>query len=206
MRTVSTWRFAFGLALSLAPSAEAQTVRPSNQPTGETRWVVDPVHSQVDFRVRHLLGRVRGTFTRWYGIIVTQDSNWTDGTVNVSVQTGSIDTGNDYRDADLRSRRFFDVKQYPQMTFESTGIVATDSTLTIAGILTLRGHSRPVVLTGQYRGIAKDREGHQRIAFDATTVIDRREFGLIYNEMVDGVAEIGNDAEITIALEAVRIN
>ena len=206
MRTVSTWRLAIGLALSLAPSVEAQTARPSNQPTGGTRWVVDPVHSQVDFRVRHLLGRVRGTFTRWYGIIVTQDSNWTDGTVNVSVQTGSIDTGNDYRDADLRSRRFFDVKQYPQMTFESTGIVATDSTLTIAGILTLRGQSRHVVLTGQYRGIAKDREGHQRIAFDATTVIDRRDFGLIYNEMVDGVAEIGNDAEITIALEAVRIN
>ena len=206
MRTVSTWRLAIGLALSLAPSVEAQTARPSNQPTGGTRWVVDPVHSQVDFRVRHLLGRVRGTFTRWYGIIVTQDSNWTDGTVNVSVQTGSIDTGNDYRDADLRSRRFFDVKQYPQMTFESTGIVATDSTLTIAGILTLRGQSRHVVLTGQYRGIAKDREGHQRIAFYAPTVIDRRDFGLIYNEMVDGVAEIGNDAEITIALEAVRIN
>lgn len=207
LRGAITIGLGLALSLSLTPAAGAQSPRPSSRPpAGGTRWVVDPVHSQVDFRVRHLLGRVRGTFTRWYGIIVTQDSNWTDGTVNVSVQTGSIDTGNDYRDADLRSRRFFDVKQYPQMTFESTGIVATDSTLTIAGILTLRGQSRHVVLTGQYRGIAKDREGHQRIAFDATTVIDRRDFGLIYNEMVDGVAEIGNDAEITIALEAVRIN
>jgi polyisoprenoid-binding protein YceI len=207
MRTVATWQLAIALALSLTPSAGAQTTRPSSHPpAGGTRWVVDPVHSQVDFRVRHLLGRVRGTFTRWYGIIVTQDSAWTHGTVNVSVQTGSINTGNAYRDADLRSGRFFAVEQYPQMTFESTGIVATDSTVEIGGILTLRGRSRHVVLTGQYRGIAKDREGHQRIAFDATTLIDRRDFGLTYNEVVDGVAGIGNDAEITIALEAVRIN
>jgi polyisoprenoid-binding protein YceI len=207
MRSVGVCGLALALALSLSPGAAAQSPRPSSKPpAGGTRWVVDPVHSQVDFRVRHLLGRVRGTFTHWYGIIVTDDSNWTHGTVNVSVRTASIDTGNDYRDADLRSPRFFAVEQYPQMTFESTGIVATDSTVEIGGILTLKGQPRHVVLTGQYRGIAKDREGHQRIAFDASTLIDRRDYGLMYNEVVDGVAGIGNDAEVTIALEAVRIN
>ena len=198
---------ALALSFSLAPAAAAQSERPSSRPpAGGTRWVVDPVHSQVDFRVRHLVGRVRGTFTQWYGIIVTRDSNWTHGTVNVSVKTASINTGNAYRDTDLRSTRFFAVDSFPQMTFESTGIVATDSTVEIGGILTLKGRARHVVLTGQYRGIAKDREGHQRIAFDASTIIDRRAFGLTYNEMVDGVVGIGTDAEITIALEAVRIN
>lgn len=207
LRGAITIGLGLALSLSLTPAAGAQTPRPSSRPpAGGTRWVVDPVHSQVDFRVRHLLGRVRGTFSHWYGIIVTEDSNWTHGTVNVSVQTRSINTGNAYRDADLRSARFLAVEEFPQMTFESTGIVATDSTVEIGGILTLKGRARHVVLTGQYRGIARDGEGHQRIAFDASTVIDRRDFGLTYNEIVNGVAGIGNDAEITIALEAVRIN
>jgi len=198
---------ALAFALSTGSAVAAQTDRPSSRPpAGGTRWVVDAVHSQVDFRVRHLLGRVRGTFTQWYGIIVTDDSNWTHGTVNVSVNTASINTGNAYRDADLRSPRFFAADSFPKMTFESTGIVATDSTVEIGGILTMKGRARHVVLTGQYRGIAKDREGHQRIAFDASTVVDRRAFGLTYNEVVDGMLGIGNDAEITIALEAVRIN
>lgn len=206
-RTVARGLVIAALTLSAASTLAAQTDRPSGRlPADSTRWVVDAVHSQVDFRVRHLLGRVRGTFTQWYGIIVTEDSNWTHGTVNVSVNTASINTGNAYRDADLRSDRFFAADSFPQMTFKGTGIVATDSTVEIRGILTLKGRARPVVLKGQYRGVAKDQEGHQRIAFDASTVVDRRAFGLDYNEVVDGMLGIGNDAEITIALEAVRIN
>jgi len=90
------------------------------------------------------------------------------------------------------------------MTFESTGIVATHSTVEIGGILTLRGQSRHVVLTGRCDGIGRDQEGKQRIAFDATTVVDRRDFGISYNDLVEGSKVIGNDIEITIAIEAVR--
>jgi len=200
------------LVASAAPPAVAQvapTAAPrasSGIPATGTRWVVDPVHSQVDFRVRHLVGRVRGTFDDWYGVIVTQDDDWTHGTVNVGVQTATVNTGNIHRDADLRSARFFAADSFPRMTFESTGIVATDSTVEIGGILTLKGHSRHVVLVGQYRGTAKDYVGQQRIAFDASTVIDRRDFGLAYKEMVNGMPGIGNDVEITIAIEAIRVN
>jgi polyisoprenoid-binding protein YceI len=185
------------LALTLPGPAQAQDAG--------TKWVVDPVHSQVDFRIRHLVGRVRGTFTNWYGIILTRDQDWTQGKVDVRVQTKSINTGNRYRDDDLRSPRFFSSDSFPTMTFEGTGISATDSTIRIEGILTLKGRSRRVVLTGQYRGIAKDGEGHERIAFDATTVVDRRDYGIGWNELVDGITAIGNEVEITIALEAVRI-
>jgi len=176
------------------------------QSPASTKWVVDPVHSQVEFGIRHLLGRVRGSFTRWYGLIATQDRDWTHGTVDVQVQTASINTGNAYRDADLRSPRFLNTDSFPKLTFKSTGIVARDSTVELHGILTLKGHVRHVVLKGSFHGIGKDREGKERIAFDASTRLDRRDFGISWNELVEGTKTIGDDVEITIALEAVRAN
>jgi polyisoprenoid-binding protein YceI len=168
--------------------------------------VVDPVHSQINFRVRHLVGRVQGTFVDWYGIIVTTDPDWTHGTVKVTAQTASLTTGNAYRDADLRSNRFFAVDSFPQLTFEGTGIVATDSTVELGGTLTIKGHARHVVLTGQFRGVALDPEGHQRIAFDASTRINRRDFGITWTDFVGANTTIGDEVEITIAIEAVRIS
>ena len=179
---------------------------PTQPAQAQAKWVVDPVHSQVDFRVRHLVGRVRGTFTDWYAIIIAKDGNWRHGVVNMSAQTATLNTGNAIRDADLRSDHFFAVDRYPQMTFEGTGIVATDSTVTIAGTLTIKGHVHAVALTGQYRGVAKDSDGHERIAFEATTTLDRRDYGMTWSPNVAGSELIGNDVEITVALEAVRIN
>jgi polyisoprenoid-binding protein YceI len=190
--------------LLLPVPAAAQAAKPATAPRSETKWVVDLVHSQVDFRVRHLLGRVRGTFTKWYAVLATGEPDWTRGTVKVTVQTASLSTGNAYRDADLRSDRFFAVDSFPQLTFDGTGIVATDSTVTLRGTLTIKGRSHPVTLSGEYRGIAKDREGHERIAFDASTVVDRRDYGMSYNETVAGNPVVGNDVEVTIAIEAVR--
>jgi polyisoprenoid-binding protein YceI len=195
------------LSLAAAPQAGAQTAADASlRPSSETRWVVDMVHSQVDFRVRHLVGRVRGTFTKWYAVLSTEEGGWKVGNVNVSVQTASLSTGNAYRDADLRSDRFFAVNRYPKMTFQGTGFAATDSTVDVNGLLTIKGHSKPVVLTGLYRGIAKDAEGHERIAFEASTVVDRRDYGITWNESVAGTDLVGNDVEITVSIEAVRVN
>jgi polyisoprenoid-binding protein YceI len=163
------------------------------------------VHSQVDFRVRHLVGRVRGAFEKWYAVLTTKEGDWRHGTVKVSVQTASLNTGNAYRDADLRSERFFDVQRYPKMTFEGTEFAVADSTLAVSGILTIKGHSKPITLTGQYRGIAKDSDGHERIAFEATGEVDRREFGITWNESVAGTDLVGNTVEITVGIEAVRV-
>jgi polyisoprenoid-binding protein YceI len=174
--------------------------------TGETRWVVDVVHSQIDFRVRHLVGRVRGTFTNWYAVIVTGNRDWRLGKVNVTVQTASLNTGNAYRDADLRSSRFFGVDSFPEITFLGTGIAASDTTLQIIGLLTIKGHTHPATFTGTYLGIAKDTQGYERIAFEATTTLDRRDFGIDWNAAVGQTSLIGNEVEITIALEAARVN
>lgn len=195
-------------AATAAAPATAQTIAgaATGSAPAETRWVVDMVHSQVDFRVRHLVGRVRGTFTQWYAVLTTRDDDWKLGTVDVTIQTASLATGNDYRDADLRSDRFFAVQRFPKMTFQGTGFAATDSTVDLSGMLTIKGHSRPVVLSGVYRGIARDSEGHQRIAFEVSGVVDRRDYGFEYSEMVAGAGLIGNEVEITVAIEAVRTN
>ena len=196
------------VVLAGARGASAQTVSDvsTRLPPQETKWVVDMVHSQVDFGVRHLVGRVRGTFTRWYATLTTKEGDWKLGTVDVSVQTASLNTGNSYRDEDLRSDRFFSVARFPKMTFQGTGFAATDSTVDVSGILTIKGRSKPVVLSGRYQGIAKDREGHQRIAFQATGEVDRRDFGISWNESVAGTELIGNNVEITIGIEAVRVD
>jgi polyisoprenoid-binding protein YceI len=194
------------LAVTLAaPAALRGQALPAADSTAATKWVVDPVHSQVDFRIRHLVGRVRGTFTDWYGLLETQNRDWTHGKVRVSVQTRSLDTGNKYRDADLRSNRFFAVDSFPQLTFESTRIIARGDSVELQGMLTVKGRSKPVVLKGAYRGIARDREGHERIGFEASTTIDRRDFGITWNEVVAGVTTIGDDVDITITIEAARI-
>jgi len=193
---------AAGPAAAQQPVARAAAVQSANP----TRWVVDPVHSQVEFGIRHLLGRVRGSFTRWYALIETRDRDWTRGAVNVQVRTASINTGNGYRDTDLRSPRFLSTDSFPVMTFRSTSIASRDSTVEIGGILTLKGRSHPVVLKGNFHGIGKDLEGKERIAFDASTVVDRRDYGIRWNQLLEGSNTIGDDVEITVALEAVRAN
>jgi polyisoprenoid-binding protein YceI len=194
------------LVLALPSRGLAQVVAgaPGHPADNGTKWVVDLVHSQVDFRVRHLIGRVRGTFTNWYALIVTTDQDWTHGTVKMSAQTASLNTGNAYRDADLRSARFFAVDSFPSLTFEGSVIATTDTTVQIDGMLTIKGRTRPVVLKGQYRGTGMDAEGHSRIAFDASTIVDRRDFGMTWNQVVAGNPFVGNDVEITIAIEAIR--
>ncbi len=189
------------LVTGLTGVLAAQTPVP---PPGD-RWVVDIVHSQIDFRVRHLVGRVRGSFTNWYAVITTDSRGLRSGRVDVIVQTASLTTGNALRDADLRSGRFFAVDSFPEMKFRGTGLSMSDTTAEVVGVLTIKGRSHPARFTGQYRGVTKDSDGHDRVAFDATTTIDRRDYGMEWNTVVGANTLIGNEVEITIALEAVRL-
>jgi polyisoprenoid-binding protein YceI len=167
-------------------------------------WKIDTQHSEVGFRIRHLVGRVRGVFDDWDGVLVTRDQDWTHGTVNVNVKTRSIDTRNSARDADLRSPRFFSVDSFPAMTFESTGLIATNNNFEMGGLLTIKGRTHPVTFRGQYRGIARDMNGRERIAFDGTALINRRDFGLTWNQALEAGSLLSDDVEIEIAVEAVR--
>lgn len=168
-------------------------------------WQIDAGHSDLSFRIRHFMSRVRGTFRQWEGTIVADSGQWSDGAVSVTIQSASIDTGHERRDNDLRSTNFFDVANHPTITFKSTSVEVEGNDLRITGDLTMRGVTRPVVLEGQFLGSSSSSQGRGRIGFEARTRIDRTAFGIVWNRVVEGGGVmLGDEVEIEIAIEAVR--
>src|SRR5690606_30956931 len=145
------------------------------------------------------VSRVRGTFQDWNGTIVMDPDNLAGSSVEVTIQTASIDTGNDRRDAHLRSADFFDAENHPVMTFKSTAIEVNGNDLRITGDLTIRGVTRPVVLEGEFLGITADGQGRRRAGFEAETKIDRQEFGVSWNRAAEGGGVVLGD-EVTISI------
>lgn len=171
-----------------------------------TTWQVDAAHARVSFQVRHLVGRVTGTFGTWTGTLRTNGIEWTRGTADVTIQAGSLNTLNPARDADLKGPRFFDAKKYPQITFTSTGLVKEGQKVEMGGLLTIRGITKAVTLKGDFLGRGKGADGKERMGFEASTVIERKDFGLTYNELIDGLPLVGDQATITIEFEAIKQN
>jgi polyisoprenoid-binding protein YceI len=171
------------------------------------RWQIDSSHSGIQFTVRHLvIAKVRGQFSRWTGSLETPGSDLTRASVDVVIDASSIDTGVADRDAHLRSADFFDVERHPEITFKSTGVAhAGAGRLRVTGALTIKGITRDVVLDTEALGQAKDPWGNERAAFSATTSIDRREFGLTWNQVLEtGGVVVGERIDIAIDVEAVR--
>jgi polyisoprenoid-binding protein YceI len=171
------------------------------------RWEIDSSHSSIHFSVRHLvIAKVRGQFTRWSGTVLAGDGDFARGSVDIVVDASSIDTGVVARDEHLRSADFFDVANYPEMTFRSTGVKRDGSgTLKLAGDLTIKGVTRKVSLAVEVEGHANDPWGNERAAFTATTSIDRRDFGLTWNQVLEsGGVVVGDRIDITIDVEAVK--
>ena len=167
-------------------------------------WDIDPVHSDVSFVVRHMMvSKVRGRFATFSGKIVTGD-NVTDSSVTASIDAASIDTGNEQRDADLRSARFFDVHNYPLWTFRSTGIRPDGDGFVVDGELTIKGVTRSVPLALELNGIGPDTSGGIRASFSASTTIDRNDFGIDVKLPLDGGGVVvGDKVQITLEIEAV---
>ena len=170
------------------------------------RWEIDSSHSGVHFSVRHLvIAKVRGQFQRWSGTVVVPDGDFRRASVNVTIDASSIDTGVTQRDDHLRSPDFFDVASFPDLTFTTDRVDPHGERLQLFGTLTIKGVSRPVVLDVEPQGQARDPWGNQRAAFTAKTSIDRREFGLIYNQVLEtGGVMVGDRVDIEIDIEAVK--
>ena len=176
---------------------------PATAPGAPATWTIDPVHSEISFRIRHFVSKVRGGFTDWDGTITGDPADWSTGAVEVHIRTASVTTGNDRRDNDLRSARFFAADSFPEITFRSTKIEVAGREVTIAGDLTMRGVTRSVVLKGEYLGLAPGKNGADKIGFEATTTINRQDFGVSYNRVVEGGGMLlGDDVEITLGIEA----
>lgn len=168
-------------------------------------WRVDPSHSELSFTIRHLTGRVRGSIAVWQGDIAYDPKQPTRAAVAVNAFPGSIDTGNRDRDEHLRGPDFFDVGTWPTITFKSTAVEVRGTSLRITGDLVIRGNVKRVVLDGRFTGLTpKDQKGLKRVAFRATTTIDRRDFGLTWNQFIEGAAMLGDAVDVEIAIEAVE--
>ena len=166
-------------------------------------WTIDPAHTVVAFAARHLMSRVRGTFSQVSGKIVTG----TDPTVcsaTAAVALSSVSTGNEMRDNHLRSADFFDIGQSPTMTFTSTGLRHENGAWVLTGDLTIRAVARPVELEVEFLGIdPTGLQGETRIGFSARGAIARRDFGITFGLAADSKIVVGDKVDITLDVEAV---
>jgi polyisoprenoid-binding protein YceI len=171
------------------------------------RWEIDSSHSSVHFSVRHLvIAKVRGSFGRWSGTIQVPDGDFSKATVSVVIDSSSIDTGVADRDKHLKSADFFDVETHPELRFVGKRVQPrSGAEIDVVGDLTIKGITREVILRVEQHGQAKDPWGNVRAAFTAKTTIDRKDFGLTWNQVLEtGGVMVGDRVEIEADIEAVK--
>lgn len=178
--------------------------------TNKTTWTIDAAHSGVELAVKHMMfTTVRGRFKDVKGTIELDEQNPANSTVNVEIAAASLDTGVADRDGHLRSADFLDVEKFPTLTFTSKRIEGAfakeGDAFTLTGDLTIRGVTKEVTLEGTYEGTGKDPWGGTRAGARATTKIDRRDWGLVWNQALEtGGILVANDVRIEIELQAVK--
>lgn len=168
-------------------------------------WQIDHTHSELSFSIRHIISRVRGSFSEWKGEIKADPENWQGASVEVEVAAASITTNNEKRDAHLRSGDFFEAEKYPTITFRSTKVEQDGENLTLTGDLTIRGITKSVVLKGRSTGMVTGENGKRRAGFEASATIDRTDFGVSWNRAAEGGGlTLGDEVTINISVAAVE--
>ena len=171
-----------------------------------TSYTIDTSHSSIEFSIRHLVvAKVRGRFTRFTGSIELDPADVTRSRVTAEIEAASISTNEEKRDAHLRSADFFDVETFPLLTFASKRVEQVGSKLHLTGDLTIHGVTREVVLRVEQLGLTTDPWGNRRAAFEASTSIDRKDFGLHWNQLLEaGGVMVGDKVEIGLDIEAIQ--
>jgi len=169
-------------------------------------WNIDASHSEVGFSVRHLgISKTRGRFGAFTGTLKIDAENPSNSSVEVEIDAASIDTKDAGRDEHLRSADFFDVEQFPTLTFRSTAVRGEGSDWVVEGDLTIRGVTRPVVLETELVGLQRDPWGNDRVGFAATAEVNREEFGLTWNAALEtGGVLVGKTVKIHLDVEAIK--
>lgn len=157
------------------------------------------MHSEVQFKVKHLvISTVTGTFRNFEGGATTEHDDFDGAEVHFSLDVNSIDTNQEMRDTHLKSAEFFEAETYPHIAFKSTSFrKIDDDEYTLAGELTMKGVTKPVTLKAEYGGTANDAYGNQKLGFEVTGKINRKEFGLTYNALTEtGGLALGEDIKL----------
>ena len=181
--------------------------------TNKTTWQLDPAHTTIEFAVKHMMfTTVRGRFKTFTGTVTVDEQQPNQSAVNVEIDASSLDTGVGDRDTHLRSADFLDVEKHPKITFRSTSVTGTQGptakpghTFKVSGDLEIRGKAMPVELDVTFGGLGTDPWGKQRAGFAARTEIDRREWGLRWNQALEtGGVLVANSVKIEIEAQAVN--
>lgn len=170
-------------------------------------WNLDTVHSGINFTVRHMVvSKVRGRFAKFSGSVALDEGDLTRSVVEATIDTSSIDTGTAQRDDHLRSADFFDVERFPEIRFRSTRIEKLGADrYRLTGELTIRDVTRPITLEAEYGGRGKDPWGNERVGFTAKGTLDRKDFGLKWNQVLEtGGVLVSDRVEIELEVQAVR--
>lgn len=165
---------------------------------------IDPAHSSVTFKIRHLVSKTAGHFEKFTGTLSYEPGKPETWQANAVIDTASINTNNKKRDDHLKGPDFFDVKKFPKMTFKSTKVSdVDDNEAKLHGDLTLHGVTKPVVLDIEFTGAGTDPWGTQKIGFTGKTKVNRKDFGIEWNKTLDaGGLMLGEEVEIVLEIEA----
>lgn len=177
-----------------------------------TKWTVDPTHSELGFKIRHLMiSNVSGSFKDFNATVEMKDGDFTTAHISLKAAMDSIFTNNEARDAHLRTSDFFEAEQYPELSFESTRVEKVDDdTFKVHGNLTLKGVTKPVELKTEFNGFTKDPWGNERAGFFVTGKINRSDYGINFNSVLEtgGVAlseEVRLNSEIQIVKQVAAV-
>ena len=172
-----------------------------------TTWKLDPVHSEVTFRVKHMMiTNVSGSFKVFNVTATTQGDDFTKSDVVFTAKADSVDTNNTQRDTHLRSAEFFDVEKFPEITFKPTKYVSTgDSTYKIHGDLTIKGVTKNITLDAEFGGIQKDPYGNVKAGFSISGKLNRKDFGLNWNAVLEaGGVMVSDEVRISCEIQMIR--
>jgi len=182
------------------------TIEAAPGATTKTTWKLDPSHTLVEFSAKHLMiTTVKGRITDVEGTIVMDEKNPRNSSVEATLKAVSIDTRTEQRDQHLRSADFLNAELFPEIKFRSTKIEGDKDSFKLTGDLTIRDVTRPITLDIHFEGQQTDPWGGERIGFSGSGKIDRRDFGLTWNQALEtGGVVVGNDVKINLEVEAVK--
>ena len=186
-----------GVTLWLNPvSGQAETAR----------YVVDPDHSIVEFKVAHMvISKTTGHFKEYSGFIDMDPEAGTVNTIEATIKTASVTTNQEKRDAHLRKRDFFDVEKYPTMTYKMKSYSKAGDGYSAIGDLMLHGVTKEVTLTGNFNGVTKDPWGNTRAGFTAEGKLNRKDFGMVWKKALDsGGLVVGDEVWIKLDIECIK--
>ena len=171
------------------------------------KWNIDPSHTEIGFKVKHLvISTVSGKFASFKGEVTDDKDDFTDAKISFSADIASLTTGNEQRDGHLKSPDFFDAANHPQLTFESTKVEKKgDSDYKVTGDLTIRGTKKSIVLDAEYGGQQTDFYGNTVAGFELTGKLNRKDFGLLWNGITEaGSIVVSDEVRLVLAAEIVK--